>query len=104
MTTTVQTRPKDQLTKSLFERLREFEHAQADIKQRTQDLRNGTLPRQRVPTMTLVERRNLARNVLQQFLEDLTPDETAMLSIMWGSNSWRKEYNDLLDPRHDPAV
>ena len=104
MTTTVHARPKDEITHDLLEHLRTFERAQAAVKQRIGDIRNGTIPSHRIPTMSLVEQRDQTRKSLQQFFEELTEDEQTMLAIMWGNHNWREEYDDYLDPKHDPAV
>ena len=102
--TTIEVSTKEQLTTSLYEHLREFEHAQNAVKNRIQDIRNGKLTNNRIPTKKLVEHRNIARTSMQDFLDHLSDDENAVLTIMWGKSDWRRKYDDIMSPKNDPAV
>ena len=104
MTTTIEVGAKEQLTTSLYERLREFERAQNAVKNRIQDIRNGKLTNNRMPTTKPVEHRNIARTSMQDFLDLLSDDEKAALTIMRGKSDWRGNYDDIMSPKNDPAV
>ena len=104
MTTTIEVGAKEQLTTSPYERLREFERAQNAVKNRIQDIRNGKLTNNRMPTTKPVEHRNIPRTSMQDFLDLLSNDEKAALTIMWGKSDWRGNYDDIMSPKNDPAV
>ena len=104
MTTAIQARPVEDLRSKLYRHLRAFEHSQKSVKNRVQAIKAGTLARKRLPTKTLIEQRDQARAEMITFLDAITEDESAILTITWGNRDWREGYDSILNPKHDPAL
>ena len=103
-TAAIQARPVEDLSSQLYKRLRTFEHSQKSVKNRFDAIKAGTLASKRLPTKTLIEQRDQARAEMITFLDAITPDESAILTIIWGNRDWREEYDSILNPKHDPAL
>lgn len=91
----------EQLMKTLYGHIRAFERAQAVVGKRFQDIKQGNLPPNRIPTADLVKRRQQARNGFREFLNGLSQEEKSILTIAHGA-SWKSEYEELLNPAKDP--
>lgn len=105
MTMTQPVREEAAKAAQLFETLQshtlEFEKAQASVKRRFREIRNGALDRRRIPTADLIDQRAQKRADLTAFLDGMSQEEKSIM-IIAGGNNWRAEYDNMLDPARDP--
>ena len=102
-TATIESRPADLLFKTLYRLVSDFERSQSSIRRRLIQIKRGQLDRERTPTRVLMNDRDLARDNLRGFLDDLTDDECSMFAVAWGNREWRSTFDEKLDPKHDPS-
>ena len=89
---------------TLYQLGRTFERAQALVKKRMVDIRQGNLRHRRKPTKQLMEQRNQARDEIRAYIGGLTEDEQAAFTIALGDRGWAAKYNELINPANDPQV